>query len=348
LKGSPDSLYHNNGDGTFTEVAAKAEVHDPKHYFGLGSVWTDFDNDGKLDLFVANDGEPNYLYRNEGDGHFKEMGSDAGVAFSEDGVEQANMGLAVGDYENKGRMSIAISHFSDEYMALYRNDGDMNFTDVSHSAGVAHATETYVGWGDAFVDLNNSGWLDLILVNGHVYPQVDNAKLGIHYREPKLVFLNMHDGTFREATAKVGDALTIPQVGRGLAVGDLFNRGALDIVVENLTGGPQILSSRPDPSNHWISVELEGSPRNRLGLNARVHVTANGQTQLGEVRSGGSYLSQNDLRLHFGLGTAKSVDTLQVSWPGGATQTFHGVAGDRFYKLKQGGELNPVTFAAKK
>jgi hypothetical protein len=348
LKGSPDSLYHNNGDGTFTEVSAQAGVDDPKHYFGLGTVWTDFDNDGKLDLFVANDGEPNYLYRNEGDGHFKEIGSDAGVAFSEDGVEQANMGLAVGDFENKGRMSIAISHFSDEYMALYRNDGGMNFTDVSHSAGVAHATETYVGWGDAFLDLNNSGWLDLILINGHVYPQVDNAKLGIHYREPKLVFLNMHDGTFREATAKVGEALTIPQVGRGLAVGDLFNRGALDVVVENLTGGPQVLSSRPDPSHHWINVELEGAPRNRLALNARVRVTANGQTQLGEVRSGGSYLSQNDLRIHFGLGTAKSVDTLEVSWPGGATQTFHGVAGDHFYKLKQGGELNPVTFAAKK
>jgi enediyne biosynthesis protein E4 len=348
LKGSPDSLYHNNGDGTFTEVAAQAGVEDRKHYFGLGAVWTDFDNHGKVDLFVANDGEPNYLYRNEGDGHFKEIASEAGVAFSEDGVEQANMGLAVGDFENKGRMSIAISHFSDEYMALYRNDGDMNFTDVSHSAGVAHATEPYVGWGDAFLDLNNSGWLDLILVNGHVYPQVDNAKLGIHYREPKLVFLSAHNGTFREATAKAGDSLSIPQVGRGLAVGDLFNRGALDVVVENLTGGPQILSSRPDPSHHWISVELEGSPRNRLALNARVRVTANGQTQLGEVRSGGSYLSQNDLRLHFGLGTAKSIDTLEVLWPGGTTQVFHSVAGDRFYKLKQGGELNPVSLAAKK
>jgi hypothetical protein len=348
LKGSPDSLYHNNGDGTFTEVAVQAGVDDRKRYFGLGAVWTDFDNDGKIDLFVANDGEPNYLYRNEGDGHFKEIGSDAGVAFSEDGIEQANMGLAVGDFENKGRMSIAISHFSDEYMALYRNDGDMNFTDVSHSAGVAHATETYVGWGDAFLDLNNSGWLDLVLVNGHVYPQVDNAKLGIHYREPKLVFLNAHNGTFHEATANVGEPLTIPQVGRGLAVGDLFNRGALDIVVENLTGGPQILSSKPNPSNHWISIELEGAPRNRLALNARVRVTANGQTQLGEVRSGGSYLSQNDLRLHFGLGTAKSIDTLEVLWPGGTTQVFHGVAGDCFYKLKQGGLLSPVVFTAKK
>jgi hypothetical protein len=348
LRGSPDSLYHNNGDGTFTEVAAQAGVEDGKHYFGLGSVWSDFDNDGKIDLFVANDGEPNYLYRNEGGGHFKEIGADAGIAFSEDGIEQANMGLAVGDFENKGRMSIAISHFSDEYMALYRNDGGMNFTDVSHAAGVAHATEPYVGWGDAFVDLNNSGWLDLVLVNGHVYPQVDNAKLGIHYREPKLVFLNAHDGTFHEATAKVGEALNVPQVSRGLAAGDLFNRGALDLVVENLTGGPQILSAKPDSSHHWVSVELEGAPRNRLALNARVRATANGQTQLGEVRSGGSYLSQNDLRLHFGLGTAKSIDTLEVSWPGGATQTFHNVVGDQFYKLKQGGELSRVTYAAKK
>src|ERR1700759_4004496 len=253
------------------------------------------------------------------------------------------MGLAVGDFVNKGRMSIAISHFSDETMALYRNDGDMNFTDVSHSTGVAHPTEPYVGWGDAFLDLNNSGWLDLILVNGHVYPQVDNAKLGIHYREPKLVFLNLHNGTFREAPAAVGGSLTAPMVSRGLAVGDLFNRGALDVVVENLTGGPQILSSRPDPSHHWVSVELEGSPRNRLALNARVRVTANGQTQLGEVRSGGSYLSQSDLRLHFGLGAAKTIDTLEVLWLGAAPQVFHNVAVDSFYRLTQGKTLEART-----
>jgi hypothetical protein len=348
LKGSPDSLYHNNGDGTFTEVAAKAGVEDSKRFFGLGAVWTDFDNDGKIDLFVANDGETNYLYRNEGGGRFKEIGADAGVAYSEDGVEQANMGLAVGDFENKGRMSIAISHFSDEYMTLYRNDGEMNFTDVAHSAGVAHATTPYVGWGDAFLDLNNSGWVDLILVNGHVYPQVDDAKLGIHYREPKLVFQNAHDGTFRDVTSKAGAALGIAQVSRGLAVGDLFQRGALDVVVENLTGGPQILSSRPDPANHWVSVELEGAPRNRLALNARVRIAINGVSQLGEVRSGGSYLSQSDLRLHFGLGGSRQIDTLEVLWPGGESQTFRDVAGDRFYHLKQGDSLVPVEFAAKK
>jgi hypothetical protein len=343
LKGSPDSLYHNNGDGTFTEVAVQAGVDDPRHYFGLGAVWTDLDNDNKIDLFVANDGEPNYLYRNLGNGHFSEIGSEAGVAFSEDGIEQANMGVAVGDFERKGRMSIAVSHFSDEYMALYRNEGGMNFTDVSHAAGIAHPTEPYVGWGDAFLDLNNSGWLDLILVNGHVYPQADDAKLGIHYREPKLVFLNAHDGTFREVSKTVSDALSTPQVSRGLAVGDLFNRGALDVVIENLTGEPQILSSIPDPANHWISIQLEGAPRNRLALNARVRVTVNGASQLGEVRSGGSYLSQSDLRLHFGLGSSDTIDVLEVQWSDGSPQVFHNVAANCFYHLKQGGTLKTLS-----
>ena len=348
LKGSPDALYHNNGDGTFTEVAAQAGVDDPQHFFGLGAVWSDFENDGKLDLFVANDGEANYLYHNEGNGHFKEVGFDSGVAVSDDGVEQANMGLAVGDYENKGRMSVAISHFSDEYMTLYRNEGSLNFTEVAHPAGVAHATEPYVGWGDAFIDLDNSGWQDLILVNGHVYPQVDNAKLGIHYLEPALVFLNAHNGTFHEATAQVSPALTEPAVRRGLAVGDLFNRGSLDVVIESLTGEPMVLESKPNPSNHWISVELHGKPRNTLALNARVHVTAGGMTQLQEVRSGGSYLSQSDLRLHFGLGSATKIDSLEIEWQGGAKQVFENVAVDKFYRCEQGGQLQPVTYPAGK
>ncbi|WP_128915224.1 CRTAC1 family protein [Granulicella sibirica] len=345
LKGSGDSLYHNNGDGTFTEVGASAGVDDKKHYFGMGAVWTDFDNDGKIDLFVANDGETNYLYKNEGGGRFKEIGQDAGVAFSEDGLEQANMGVAVGDFENKGRMSVAVSHFSDEYLALYRNEGGMNFTDVSHAVGVARGTERYVGWGDAFVDLDNSGWLDLVLVNGHVYPQVDDAKLGIHYREPGVLFRNTRDGKFKE-TAEA--ALGVGRVSRGMAVGDLFNRGALDLVVENLTGGPTILSSRPDQAHHWMSLQLEGAPKNRLALNARVKVTVGGVTQMQEVRSGGSYLSQSDLRLHFGLGAAKVAEVVEVSWPGGGTQQFRGVAGDKFYKLKQGGELSPVVYTRAK
>jgi hypothetical protein len=339
LKGYPDTLYHNNGDGTFTEVAKDAGVDDAKRFFGLGAVWSDFDNDGKLDLFVANDGEPNYLYHNEGNGRFKEMGYDAGVAVSEDGVEQANMGLALGDYMHTGRMSVAITHFSDEYATLYRNDGAMNFSDVSHAAGIARSTVPFVGWGDAFVDLDNSGWLDLILVNGHVYPQVDDAKTGTAYKEPKLVFQNQRDGTFRDVSAEAGTALRVPQVSRGLAVGDLFNRGKLNIVVENLTGTPMVLEVRSQPANHWVSFDLEGSPSNRLALNARILLTTKKFQQMDEVRSGGSYLSQNDLRLHFGLGDAARIDKVEVRWPNGGSQVFKDVAADRFYHLKQGGAL---------
>jgi hypothetical protein len=341
LKGFPDTLYHNNGDGTFTEVAKQAGVSDSNRFFGLGVVWSDFDNDGKLDLFVANDGEPNYLYRNLGNGRFQDVALDAGVSVSEEGVEQANMGVALGDYLHTGWMSILISHFSEEYATLYRNDGGMNFTDVSHAAGIVRATAPFVGWGDAFLDLDNSGWLDMILVNGHVYPQVDNAKMGTTYREPKLVFQNQRDGTFKNVSEQAGSAVSVPQVSRGLAVGDLFNRGRLDVVVENLTGAPMILEAKSNPSHHWVSFELEGNPLNRLALNARVRLTTGEMQQLGEVRSGGSYLSQSDLRLHFGLGDGARIDKVEILWPNGSAQVFRGVAVDRFYHLRQGGDLTP-------
>ncbi|WP_263382352.1 CRTAC1 family protein [Granulicella arctica] len=346
LKGSPDALYHNNGDGTFTEVAVAAGVSDPKHFFGLGAVWSDFDGDGKIDLLVANDGEPNYLYKNLGGGHFTEMANEAGVALSEDGLEQANMGIALGDYDHSGRLSVAISHFSDEYAVLYRNDGSMNFTDVAHTAKVAKSTTPFVGWGDAFLDTNNRGWQDLLIANGHVYPQVDDAKLGTRYREPKLLFWNERNGNFRDVSAQAGAALQEPLVSRGLAVGDLFNRGRLDIVVENLTGGPQILEVKSNPANHWVSFQLEGGPSNRLALNTRISVTTAALRQTEEVRSGGSYLSQNDLRLHFGVGPVASLQQVDVLWPDGRKQMFYAIAADRFYKLKEGGELQ-VDVAAK-
>jgi hypothetical protein len=342
LKGSPDTLYHNNGDGTFTEVAKEAGVDDANHYFGLGAVWSDFNNNGKLDLFVANDGEPNYLYRNEGNGRFKEIGYDAGVAVSEDGVEQANMGLALGDYLNVGRISVVVTHFSDEYAAMYRNDGGMSFTDVSRTAGISRESAPFVGWGDAFLDLNNSGWLDLILANGHVYPQVDSVKIGATYKEPKLVFQNLRNGTFREVGAQTGPAVLTPQVSRGLAVGDLFNRGQLNVVVENLTGEPMILEAKSNPANHWISFQLEGNPTNKLALNARIRVTTGKLQQMGEIRSGGSYLSQNDLRLHFGLGSDGHADKVEVLWPNGKSQVFQDVAADCFYRLKQGETLSQI------
>lgn len=336
LKGTGDNLYHNRGDGTFEDVSKQAGVDDPHGFFGLTAIWAHFNGDGPPNLFVANDGEPNFLYVNDGHGHFSDVAYPSGVAVNQDGTEQANMGVALGDYMHTGRFSIAISHFSEEYATLYRNDGGMNFTDVSYPSGIARATTPYVGWGDAFIDLNNSGWLDFILVNGHVYPQVGASGTGTVYREPKLVYANQHDGTFRDVSKMSGPAVQIPQVSRGLAVGDLFNDGRLEIVTENLDGAPMILRADADAQNHWISLELHGAKGNLLALNARVKVTAGDLVQADEVRSGGSYLSQNDLRLHFGLGTHARADKVEVTWPSETKEILANLAVDRFYVVQEG------------
>jgi hypothetical protein len=335
LKGSPDNLYHNNHDGTFTDVSKQAGVDDPQHLFGLTAIWSDFNDDGRLDLFVANDGQPNFLYRNNGDGTFGEVALTSGVAVSEDGAEQANMGLALGDYQNSGRMSLFISHFDNEYATLFRNDGKLNFTDVSDASGVANSTRPYVGWGDVFFDLDNDGWPDIFLVNGHVYPQVDDAHLDVSYREPKLCFLNQRNGTFKDVSRQLGPVIQKPMVSRGLAAGDLFRDGKVELVIENLTGKPTILQPRGGPANHWVSLQLEGTKSNRLALNARVRVTANGVTQTREVLSGGSYLSQHDLGLHFGLGSQDKADNIEVLWPDGARESLGPLAADRYYAVRE-------------
>ena len=343
LKGSPDSLYHNGHDGTFTEVSAKAGVSDPEQRFGLGVLWSDFNNDGKLDLFVANDSQPNYLYRGDGAGKFSEVGLSAGVSLSDNGNEQANMGVAAGDYLHSGHMSLFITHFDNEYATLYRNDGGMNFTDLSTPSGVEKATRGNVGWGDAFVDFDNDGWLDLFLVNGHVYPQVESMHQNIHYLEPKVLLINDRAGKFRSLRDQTSDAIQVPQVSRGLAVGDLFNDGKLEAVVENLVGGPMILRPEDTPlsrQNHWISFQLTGVISNRLALNARITVKSGGLTQLGEVNSGGSYLSQNDLRLHFGLGDHTQADQVTIRWPNGKSETLEGLKADRFYKIDEGAGIS--------
>jgi len=336
LKGYRDYLFHNNGDGTFTDVAQKAGVDDAKGQFGLTSVWTDIEGNGRPDLLVTNDGEPNYLYRNDGSGHFTEVAEDAGVAVNQDGLEQANMGVAIGDYEHMGRFSILISHFSEQYAALFRNDGGLNFTDASYTAGIAPSTRSIVGWGNAFADLDNDGWVDYFMVDGHVYPQVNTAGIGTKYREPKLLFQNLHDGTFRNISNLVGPAIQTPQVSRGLAAGDLFNDGHMELVVENLDGEPMILRPEGGPRNHWLSLSLQGTRSNRLTLNARVRVTAGDLVQTDEVRSGGSYLSQHDLRLHFGLAAHDHVDKVEIFWPSGVTETLTQLAADRLYTLTEG------------
>jgi enediyne biosynthesis protein E4 len=336
LKGSPDILYHNNHDGTFSDVSQQAGLDSSTKFLGLTAVWSDFDNDGQLDLFVANDGQQNFLYKNDGHGHFTDVAFNAGVAVSQDGNEQANMGVALGDYLHDGRFSIAVSHFSDEYTTLFRNNGGMNFSDVSYASNIAQSTIKYVGWGDAFFDFDNDGWLDFLQVNGHVYPQVDSIVGGPKYMEPKLLYFNQRNGSFKDISKLVGPALEIPQVSRGVAIGDLFNDGKLEVVIENLKGQPTILRPEGGPANHWVSFELEGTQSNRLALNARVKCFAGDLVQESEVLSGGSYLSQNDLRIHFGLGTNTQISKLEILWPSGKKEILSDLHADHFYKVKEG------------
>lgn len=345
LPGEADNLYHNNGNGTFTDVSLAAGVENSQHLYGLTSVWSDFTHDGHLDLFVANDSGPNYLYINDGHNHFTDDAMMAGVGYSQNGLAFANMGVALGDYLHTGRFSIAVTHFSGEYTSLYRNTGKMNFADVSYSSGIAQATKPYVGWGDAFVDLDNSGWLDFFQVDGHVYPQVDSKPIGTRFREPKLLFWNNHDGTFRNVSTLVGPAIQIPQVSRGLAVADLFNDGHEELIVENLQGEPMIL--RPEytdhkDDHHWVEFELEGVKSNRLALNAILTATAGNLVQRQEILSGGSYLSQNSLRVHFGLGKHAHVDKLQILWPAGETETIMNIPADHIYAIKEGVGIVPL------
>jgi len=345
LKGSPDSLYRNNGDGTFTDVSKQAGVDDADGLLGLTAVWSDFNNDGRPDLFVANDGARNFLYRNDGGGRFTDVSYESGIAFDENGKALANMGLALADYLHTGRFSIAISHFSEQYLQLFRNNGSLNFTDVSGASGIARATTGYVGWGDAFCDFENGGWPDLIVTNGHIYPQVADAKIGLAYRQPTQLFVNRRDGTFVDASAGAGAALSVPRIGRGLAVGDLFNDGLQEVVIEDLEGEPAILRPERSSRNHWIGFQLSGAKGNKMALNARIRVVSGELSQLEEVRSSGSYLSQNDLRPHFGLGEHRQVDRVEIQWPSGHTEVLSSLDADRFYCIAEGAGQQPCRMA---
>ena len=348
LKGAGDSLFHNNGGGTFTDVSKTAGVNDPSGYYGLGVVWADFNNTGRPDIYVANDSTPNYLYRNQGKGKFAEIGLESGTALTADGNEQASMGVTVGDYLHTGRPSIYITNFSDDYDTLYRNDGNWNFEDVSYQSGVALPSFPWVKWGDAFVDLDNDGWLDLIAVSGHVYPQVDTLSSGSRYRQPKLLHFNQKDGTFCDASDQGGSALLEPRVSRGLAVGDLFNDGNMDVVVEDLDGSPMVLKNHGIAGRHWVSFELAGTKTNRLAIGARLQVLAGGMTQTEEIHSGGSYLSQNDLRVHFGLGSATKIERVEIRWPSGTVDVLKDLDADKYYSVLEGrgivpsGDIGPV------
>ena len=342
LKGAGDALFHNNGDGTFTDVSKSAGVDDPNGFYGMSVIFSDLNNTGRPDIYVANDSTPKFLYKNLGNGKFQEIGLESGTAMSEDGSEQASMGLAVGDYLHNGRPSLFATNFSDEYCNLYRNDGNWSFTDVSYKSGVALPSLSYVKWGTAFFDADNDGWLDLIVVGGHVYPQVDQLPAGARYKEPKVLELNQKDGTFCDASDQAGPALRLPRVSRGLAVGDLFNDGNVDVLVEDLTGEPMLLRNAGVPGRHWVSFELQGTKSNRLAIGARLKLVAGGMTQTEEIRSGGSYLSQSDLRVHFGLNAASRIDSVEIHWPSGKIETLKNLDADKFYSVLEGQGLVPA------
>jgi enediyne biosynthesis protein E4 len=336
LPGSGDSLYRNQHDGTFEDVSIKAGVSDPKGRFGMGVVWSDFDGDGRPDLYVANDAGPNFLYKNNGDGTFTDVALQAGVAVSEDGNEQGSMGIAVGDYDHSGGWSMLVTNFADEYNALYKHQKGFQFADASFASQTARPSIPLVGWGTHFFDYDNDGWLDLLVVNGHVYPQVEHAGGGSRYAQPKLLFHNNQNGTFTDVTSTSGAALNVAAVSRGSAAGDLDNDGDLDVVMNNLDGAPTVLRNDGGNRQNFIVVDLEGRTSNRNAVGAIVTVRGGDFVQRAERRSGDSYLSHSDARLHFGLGQRAKVDSVEVRWPNGNVQRFGEISANTFVKMVEG------------
>src|ERR1700704_5768782 len=337
LKGERDHLFHNNGDGTFTDVSEKAGVADKNAYYGLAAVFADVNNDGKPDLMVANDSCPNYLYLNKGDGTFEDASYASGYALNENGRETASMGIAFGDYRNNGQVDFYNTTFSDDYNPLYRNDGDANFTDVSYQMGIAEPTIPFLGWGTAFLDFDNDGWKDIVIANGHVYPSVDRTSWGTTWAQRPLLFRNIEVKKFDLMPAVEGSGLAKVYVGRGVAVGDLFNNGKLDVVINVLDGHPALLRNVSPDTHHWVELKLVGGPKSpRDAVGATVFVTCGGQRQRGDVVSGGSYASTHDPRLHFGLGEATSVDMVEVHWPSGAKEKFAINKPDQIVTLVEG------------
>jgi len=344
LKGEPDHLFHNNGNGTFTDVSKKLGVDDPSGYYGLGVLFADVNNDGKPDLLVANDTTPNYLYMNTGHGTFVDKSLDSFYALNGAGREIANMGIAAGDYQNNGHLSIVNTDFADDYDVLYQNDGAGNFTDVSYQAGLMQPTIPFVGFGDGFLDYDNDGWKDLLIVNGHVYPQADqHPEWGSSYAQRPLLFHNLKDGKFAVVPPVEGTGLAVVSVGRGAAFGDLFNDGKIDVVINNMDGVPVLLKNVNPDHHHWVEMLLvgggktatsKGSPRDAVGTT--VYLTADGLRQREDVLSGGSYLSSNDFRPHFGLGDATDAGTAEIHWPDGVKETVKLPAVDRIYTIEEG------------
>jgi len=340
LQGEPDHLFHNNGDGTFTDVTVKAGVEDKDRYYGFTAIFVSLKGDGKPDLVVGNDSEPNFLYLNKGNGTFEDDSYISGFALNKDGREIASMGIAAGDYDNSGQVSFFVTDFGDDYKVLYHNDGDANFTDVSYKTGIAQTTIPFVGWGDGFLDYDNDGWLDLFMVSGHTYPQVDQHDWGTTFAERPLLFHNVHEGKdrrFEYLPPVKGSGLAMVIPARGAAFGDLFNDGKIDVIINPVDGPPVLLRNVNPDHHHWVEMKLVGGPKSpRDATCATVYLKANGMRMRQDVLASGSYISANDRRPHFGLGDATDAGTAEIHWPSGAKEMVKLPAVDRIFTITEG------------
>jgi hypothetical protein len=335
LPGSKNILYHNRGDGTFEDVTKKAHIDQTTGHYSFSVTTLDFDDDGWPDIFVACDSTPSILYHNNRDGTFTDVAVTAGAAFNEDGRAQAGMGSTVADYNGDGKLDIFKTNFSDDTATLYRNNGDGTFDDVTYRAGLGLNTQ-YLGWGTMFLDFDNDGWPDLLLVNGHVYPEVDSQHLGSNFQEPRILYHNNGDGRFTDISANAGPGITKPISSRGLAIGDLWNDGRMSAVVSNMNAPPSLLVNQVRTSNHWVALRMIGTKSNRDAIGARIRVKAGSRTLIDEVRSGSSFDSNNDMRVHFGLGAASKIDWVEVRWPTGIVEKFDGIEADGIRTIKEG------------
>jgi enediyne biosynthesis protein E4 len=335
LPGAKNILYHNLGNRRFEDVTARAHIDQTNGHYAFSVSTFDFDDDGWPDIYIACDSTPSILYRNNHDGTFTDVAVTAGAAFNEDGREQAGMGSTIGDYNGDGKLDIFKTNFSDDTSTLYRNNGNGTFDDVTYAAGLGLHTQ-YLGWGTMFLDFDNDSWPDLLLVNGHVYPEVDKQRLGSNYQEPRILYHNNGNGTFSDVSAEAGPAITTAAAGRGLATGDLWNDGQISAVIINMNAAPSLLANQVRSPNHWVGLRTIGTKSNRDGIGARVIVKAGSRTLVDEVRSGSSYDSNSDMRIHFGLGAMTKIDSVDVRWPSGLTERFENAKVDTIQILKEG------------
>lgn len=334
LPAGTNLLYRNQGDGTFVDVSRKSGVASPTGHYSFTPLVVDYDNDGWPDIYVACDSTPNILYHNERNGTFTDVALLSGTAFNEDGQEQAGMGVAAADYDGDGYIDIVKTNFCDDTSTLYRNNRDGSFTDATYPSRLGINTQ-FLGWGTGFFDFDNDGWKDIFIVNGHVYPEVEGRGLDCSYLQEKLVYWNLRNGTFYDISGSAGPGIGERRNSRGAAVGDLDNDGSLEIVVNNMNDAPSLLKNSGERKN-WIILQMAGRQSNRSGIGARVTVATENRKQVDEVRSGGSYISQNDLRLHFGIGDAAKVDRIEVAWPSDRKEVFLDVKANQVVVLEEG------------